>query len=187
MPSISTLIKSGKTIFTTKELSDLWDLSYDSTKTSTLRKVKNEELIYLKKGIFALSNNYNKYELACKMTPGSYVSLFTVLKNEGVIFQEFNTIYLIAPRAKNIKIGKINYEYHAIKNLIFLTEGVLFTDTYSIARIERAILDSFFLFDTDFSDFNINQFNKELFLKLAKLYNKKVQTKADKFIKFFKL
>jgi predicted transcriptional regulator of viral defense system len=187
MASLAPLIKSGKTIFKTKELSEIWNTKETSTKTITLRKVKQGDLIKIKRGIFALTTKYNKLELACKMMQGSYISLFTVLKNEGVIFQEFNTIYLVAPRAKNIQIEKTNYEYHSIKNLNFIAEGISFNATYSIAKLERAILDLFFLFDTDFSDFNINQFDKELFLKLAKLYNKKVQTKADKFIKFFKL
>ncbi|OGJ44361.1 hypothetical protein A2272_05815 [Candidatus Peregrinibacteria bacterium RIFOXYA12_FULL_33_12] len=187
MPSISTLIKSGKTIFTTKELSDLWDVSYDSTKTSTLRKIKNEEFIYLKRGIFALSENYNKYELACKIMHGSYISLYTVLKDEGVIFQEFRTIYLIGTRAKEILIKNIRYEYHTIQNILYLTLGVKFYKNYSIATKERAILDSFFLFDTDFSDFNINSFDTELFLKLSKFYNKKTQKKAKIFLEHFNL
>ncbi len=187
MASLAPLIKSGKTIFTSMELGEIWRTKESSTKTITSRKVKKGELVRIKRGIFALSSKYNKFELACKMTPGSYVSLFTVLKNEGVIFQQFNTIYLVSQRAKNIKIGDMNYEYHAIKNLNFITEGIILNDTYSIARVERAILDVFFLFNSDFSDFNISQFDKELFLKLAKLYNKKVQKKADQFIKIFKL
>ncbi|MDP4008466.1 MAG: hypothetical protein Q8P68_04725 [Candidatus Peregrinibacteria bacterium] len=187
MASLSPLIKSGKTIFTTNEITELWGTTYDSARNMIMLKVRRDEMYRIKPGIFTLNKNYNQFELGCKMMPGSYISLYSVLKKEGVIFQEFSHVYLIGPRARQIEIEKTTYEYHTIKKMLFLELGVKFNTQYSIASIERAILDCFTVFDTDFTDFNISKFNKELFLKLLKFYNKKVQKKASQFLKYFEL
>lgn len=187
MASIAKLLQTGKTIFTTPELSEIWNTLRTSAKTITTRKVKAGKLFRITRGVFSLKPDYNPFELASKLVPGSYISLFTVLKEKGVIFQEFDTIFSIAPRAKTIKINDLTYEYHAIKNLMFFEKGINFEQNYSIATLERAILDCFFLFDTDFTDFKITSFNKDLFLDLSQYYNKKTAKKAQKFIKHFKL
>lgn len=187
MASLAPLIKTGKTVFTINEIAGLWSTTYNSAKTMVARKVKAGELYRIKPGMISFDENYNRFEFGCKMMIGSYVSLYSVLKEEGVIFQEFNTVYLVGGRAREIRADNIKYQYHTIKHLLYFEKGVLFQLRYSVASVERAILDCFSVFNTDYSDFNLSKFDKDLFLKLKPFYNKRVQKKADQFLKHFDL
>lgn len=187
MASLAPLIKTGKTVFNINEIAGLWDTTYNSAKTMVTRKVKVDDLYRIKPGVVSFDENYDRFEFGCKMVTGSYISLYSVLKEEGVIFQEFNTIYLVGERAREICADGMRYQYHRIKNLLYFEKGVFFRLRYSIASVERAILDCFSIFDTDYSDFNLSKFNKNLFLELKPFYSKRVQKKADQFLKHFDL
>lgn len=187
MNKLTQLIQSGKTVFTIPELTDIWASDYDTVKTTVSRMVQKKNLIRLKRGFFGLGKNINLHELACKLVIGSYISLFTVLKEKGVIFQEYRTIYLIAPRPQMIQIQEQKFEYHTIKKVTYFPDGIEFKENYSIATIERALLDTFSVFDTDYSDFKISQFDRDIFIKLSKFYNKKTQKKAQQFLTHFSL
>lgn len=187
MNKLAQLIKTGKTVFTNTELMDLWNTNHDTVKSTVYRMVKQKNLIRIKSGFFALKEKINEFELGCKLIPESYVSLFTVLKKEGVIFQEFQKIYLMGSRPQTIRINNQIFEYHTIKRILSIPDGIIFHDNYSIATLERAILELFYLFDTDYSDFKISYLDKDSFIKLSKLYNKKTQQKALKFLKYFSL
>lgn len=186
MKKLAQLIKTGKTIFSTKELVVIWNADQNTVKTTTHRMVKDGSLIRLQGGLFAIGK-INSFELGCKLMPKSYVSLFTVLKEAGILFQEFQQIYLIGERPKTATVGGLTFEYHTITKLVSFPDGIEFHENYSIATIERAILEVFQLFDTDYSDFKISQFNQEKFIKLSKFFNKKTQKKAKEFLKYFNL
>ena len=181
------LVKTGKTIFTTPELMDIWNTNRNTVKSTVYRMVKQKNLIRIKPGLFVLKEKVNESELGCKLVPGSYISLFTVLKKEGVIFQEFQKIYLIGNRPQIINVNNQTFEYHTIKHILGIPDGIKFHDHYSIATLERAILELFYLFDTDYSDFKISHLDKDVFTKLSKLFNKKTKKKAHKFLKHFSL
>lgn len=185
MNKLAQLIKTGKTIFTTTELMDIWDTNRNTVKSTVYRMIKQKNIIRINPGLFALQEKINKFELGCKLVPESYISLFTVLKEKGVIFQEFQKIYLIGNRPQIINANNQTFEYHAIKRIQNIPDGIKFHDNYSIATLERAMLELFYLFDTDYSDFKITHFDKDSFIKLSKLYNKKTQQKALKFLKDF--
>lgn len=187
MPPLGSLIKTGKSVFTLKELADIWKTDKASAKVMAHREVKKNEIFRIKTGYYSLKKDYDNFELGCKMASGSYISTYTALKEYGVIFQELKTIYLVAPKARVIKINEVVFEYHTIKSMLFLEKGVHFNNFYSIAGLERAVLDSFSIFNTDFSDFNISSFDKNLFLELLPFYNKRVQKKAEKFLNHFNL
>lgn len=187
MPPLGSLIKTGKSVFALKELADIWKTDKASARVMAHREVKKNEILRIKTGYYSLKKDYDNFELGCKMAAGSYISAYTALKKYGVIFQELKTIYLVAPKARVIEVNGVIFEYHAIKSVLFFEKGVNFNDFYSIAGLERALLDSFSLFNTDFSDFNISSFDKNLFLELVPFYNKKVQKKAAKFLNHFNL
>lgn len=187
MNKLAQLIKTGKTVFNTPELMDIWNTNRNTVKSTVYRMIKQKNFIRIKPGFFALKEEINEFELGCKLVPKSYISLFTVLKEKGVIFQEFQTIYLIGNRPQTIKVNNQTFEYHTIKCIQNIPDGIKFFDHYSIATLERAILELFYLFDTDYSDFKITHFDKDIFIRLSKLYNKKTQQKALGFLNHFLL
>ena len=184
MNKTAQLIRTGKSIFTISEITDIWNTSNDVSKSTAYRMVKKGNLFRLRRGFFSLTKDVNLFELGCKLVPGSYVSLFTVLKEKGVIFQETRQIYLMAERPKTLKVAGQSFEYHSIKNLLYVPDGISFEKTYSIAGLERALLEVFSLFDTDYSDFKISGFDRELFLRLSRIFNKRTQKKAAEFLKY---
>ncbi len=102
MNRLSPLIRTGKTVFTTSELTALWVMGGATANVTAARLVRQKNLIRLRRGLFALSPRFNRYELGCKLAPGSYISLFTALKEYGVIFQENPTLYLVGPRPRSL-------------------------------------------------------------------------------------
>lgn len=183
MNKLSQLIKTGKTVFAVSELVDIWQTNRDTVKATVYRMIQQRNLKRLKRGLFALSDRIDLFELGCKLVFGSYVSCFTVLKEEGVIFQEYKNIYLVAPRPQTIVIEENSFEYHTISALTSLPDGIEFRDYYSIACLERALLDTFCIFHADYSDFKISSFNKEKFLQLSVFYNERTQKTARQFLK----
>lgn len=186
MNKLAQLIKTEKSVFTTKELIAIWSVGKNTVKTTTYRMVKTGNLTHLQKGLFAIGK-INPFELGCKLMPKSYISLFTILKENGIIYQEFKPIYLTGERPETKTAGGYHFEYHAIRKILSIPDGIEFHENYSIATIERAILELFQIFDTDYSDFRISQFNREKFIKLSQLFNKKTQKKAKQFLKYFNL
>ena len=80
-------MKSGKTVFNTSDLSVLWKISNRDTLKSKIHYLtQNKKIQKLHYGIYALNEEYNKYELAGKLKHPSYVSLETVLRKKRMHF-----------------------------------------------------------------------------------------------------
>lgn len=179
MNRLSSLVRTGKTIFTTGELCGLWDMNRNTVNVTASRLVQQKSFIRLRRGIFALSSRFNPYELGCKLMTGSYISLFTALKEHGVIFQENPTIYLVGPRPRFTTAGGRSFQYHTIKSLLSIPDGIDFRETYSIASLERALLDMLCVFAPDTSDYVVTRLDRDKFLRLASFYPKVTQRRAQ--------
>jgi len=108
--------------------------------------VKNNQLISLRRGLYAKNSDYNKYELATKIYIPSYISFETVLKNNGLIFQNYNSIFMASYKTKNIIINNQNYCFRTIKQEILTNSlGIINENNYTIATLERAFLDILYL------------------------------------------
>ena len=79
---------------------------------------KANRLIQIKRGFYAQDDSYNKFEFATKQYKPSYISLNTVLTQEGVIFQYYETIYICSYLSRDIKVGNQNYRYKKIADEI---------------------------------------------------------------------
>jgi hypothetical protein len=85
---LSAILKSNKTIFTFKDIALLWqEQASQATRVRINYYINKGELIKLRRGIYAKSNNYNKLELATRIFTPAYVSFETVLASEGLVFQ----------------------------------------------------------------------------------------------------
>ncbi len=139
------LNNSGKTVFTSKDLRSLWEINPQTAKVIIGRMVKQDLLIKLSKGYYALDENFSIYELANLVVSPSYVSFDSALAYHGVCFQASNTINSVAllNYQKKIKGYKLKY-YSMKKSLFFNLEGIKYKKNVAMASPERAILDSFY-------------------------------------------
>jgi hypothetical protein len=176
--SIATLLKSKQTIFTTKELAYLWQIFDEQyLKSKIYFLAKKGDLIRLRKGVYALSLNYDKYELAGKLKTPSYISLETILRNEGVIFQDYKTIFSVSNLSRTIICQRQEFIYRKIKDEILLnTKGIIDKGNYYSASKERAFLDALYLYKKYYFD-NLSKIDWEKCNQLVKIYKSKSLSK----------
>lgn len=174
---IFTLYSTTQTVFSLKELSLLFpDIPYNNLKSKAHYFVKKKKFQNPRKGIYA-KENYNKLELASKIYTPSYISLETVLQKEGIIFQNYETIFVVSYLSRKISVDKVNIFYRKIGNHILLNkEGINEVDNYAIAIKERAFLDAIFLYK-DYHFDNLSPLDWETVRKLKVIYQSKALEK----------
>ncbi|MCK5122608.1 MAG: hypothetical protein KAQ87_00425 [Candidatus Pacebacteria bacterium] len=172
--SIVKLLKSGKTVFDTKDLSILWKISDKNTlKSKIYYLTKSEKIRKLHYGVYAVDSKYDKYELAGKLKHPSYVSMETVLRNEGCIFQYSEEIICVSNLNRNYICDGVKYSYRKIKDeVLYNKAGIFYFNYYSIASKERAFLDLIYLNKNYYFD-NLNNINWDECAKIVKIYNNK--------------
>lgn len=171
---ITKLYKSPKSILTSQDLALIWQINdKQNLYAKTSYYVKRNVLISLSRGIFAKSTDYNKKELATSIYSPSYISFETVLRNEGLIFQHYENIFLAGPYSLTKKINESNFVFRKLKDqVLFNLSGVLSKNNYSIATIERAFLDMIYLFPNYYFD-NLDPIDWKKCNNIVKIYNNK--------------
>lgn len=182
--SITTLLKSKKTVFTPKDLLLLWQINdANYLKTKIYRALTSKQLIRLKRGVYTLDESYNRYELANKLITPSYVSLQTILANNGVVFQYDSRIWNIAPYNREFVVGNQKYIYRKVKDtILFDNSGIINQQNISYASPERALVDLLYL-EKDFYFDNLDTIDLEKCQNIAKIYNNKSLEKRIKILK----
>lgn len=178
---IAKLYQSTQTVFTTKTLALIWDeTNSDNLKSKIAYYVKQGVLIRLTRGVFAKDKEYNSKELANSIYTPSYISFETALREAGMIFQHYDTIFIAAPWGREMKIGNTSIKSRKLKDeVLFNPAGVTNQDNYSIATPERAFLDMIYLFPKYYFD-NLRPINWERCFELAEIYNNKQLIKRIK-------
>lgn len=154
---LDTILRSDKTVFSFREILILWkETNAKLAKAKINYYVKTGQLFPLRKGIYAKDKNYEKLELAGKIFKPSYVSLETALSREGLIFQYYESIFVVTYQTKNILCDHQNYEFKKIKNSVLTNSlGIIQKNNYAIASKERALLDTLYLYkDYHFDNLN---------------------------------
>lgn len=141
--ALVTLYKARQTIFTTKDLSLLWKIENAAyLKTKLHRLLKHGRLRAIRRGFYALSEEYDPMELAGRMVIPSYVSLQTILAQAGALFQYDHAITSIAGCSRNCKVDGREFIYRKMKyTILFAREGVTTNGTAWRATPERAWMD----------------------------------------------
>ena len=105
-------------------------------------------------------------ELGNKLRKPSYISLYTVLGERGVVFQPYPSIYLIANRTEVLKVDGQRYVYRKIKREILLNpQGLTAEGSVTKAGLERALADKVYLDGLEYFD-NLRGVDWELLRKL---------------------
>ncbi len=174
------LYQKPLTVFTLKEISLLFPkISYQSLKDRLSYAVSKKKLLRLKKGVYS-KIKFEPLELANKIYTPSYISLETVLQKEGIIFQNYLTIFVASYLTRKINVFDYQIQYRKIKNeILFNKEGIEELNGYFIASKERAFLDAIFLYKNYHFD-NLKIINWEKVFQLIKIYRSKVLEKRVK-------
>lgn len=171
---IARLYQSKNTVLTTKDLALIWrETNKNNLKAKISYYVKQGSLMRLSRGIFAKDKNYNPKELATSIYAPSYVSFETVLREAGIIFQHYDTIFIAGQWSKTIIIGGHTFVFRKLKNIVlYNSSGIVNKDNYSMATQERAFLDTIYLFPEYYFD-NLRNINWENCFELVKIYGNK--------------
>ncbi|MDZ7586236.1 MAG: type IV toxin-antitoxin system AbiEi family antitoxin domain-containing protein [Patescibacteria group bacterium] len=139
--------KGKQTVFTLAEIARITNRKADKNLIAAVSYyVKSGDLVRLAKGLYALNKEYIKYELGNKLRSPSYVSFYTVLQDEGVVFQPYTSIFLAGQRSEIRIINGQKFIYRKIKDEILLNPlGIESDGLVMKAGLERAILDKIYL------------------------------------------
>jgi predicted transcriptional regulator of viral defense system len=174
------LHQSRKTVFTLGDLKSLWQESGLNTKIIAKRMVEKGLILKLAKGYYALSEEYNIYELANLIISPSYVSFNSALFYWNVCFQVSDTVSSVALINYKKEIEDKIYKYYAMKEKLFYNpKGIVWRENISVASPERAILDSCYfglLFNVDREE----KINFTTLREISLFYPKSVQRKLRK-------
>src|SRR3972149_7615290 len=131
---IAKLYESPKTILTTKDIALIWEETNTVNLTSKIKYYAKEgSLIRLTRGVFAKSKEYETKELATSIYTPSYISFETALREAGVIFQHYDTIFVAGPWPRTMTIDKTTITFRRLKDaVLFSPIGVDNKDNYSI-------------------------------------------------------
>lgn len=165
------LLKSKNSIFSTKEVAMLWE-NPDSNfvRQKLYRYSKSGKLYPVHRGFYARDKDYNNLELATKIYTPAYISLETVLFQEGVVSQFYNQIFIASYLSRDLVIDGQKYSFRKIKNSVLINDlGINFANGYYTASLERALLDVIYL-NKEYHFDNLLSVNWDKVFKILPIY-----------------
>lgn len=169
---LSAILRSKNTVFTFKDIVLLWrENDPKLAKRRVNYYVKTGKLYSIRRGIYAKDKNYNRLESATKIYTPSYVSLETVLRKEGVIFQYYETIFIASCVSREIMADGQVYSYKKIKDTALTNSaGLVRKPGYMEASKERAFMDILYLYK-DYHFDNLYSIDWNKCFELLPVYN----------------
>lgn len=181
---LEVLLRSPRTIFSTKDAALLWSEGRPQTVTSRLNKyVKAGKLHRVHRGLFAKDKNYNAFELATRVYTPAYISFETVLAKAGVIFQFYSQIFVASYLTRELVIGGQSYALKKIRDSILTNRaGIEAKENYFVASPERAFLDVVYL-NKEYHFDNLGSINWDKVAEILSIYggNKRMEAKIKKY------
>jgi len=164
------LVKPDQSVFTFPQLSHMVD-GYTGSKLRSALKyaLKRGDVYRITKGIYSISKDYDHFQFANKYRSPSYISLYSILQKNGIVFQPYTAIYIVTNRSLQIKIDDQTYIYRKIRDNILLNPfGVEIQNGTQIATSERAICDKLYLDGDEYFD-NLRNINWQKMSQLNSL------------------
>lgn len=179
------LLRSPKTIFSTKDVALLWgEKSETAARVRLSYYVKNGTLARVHRGLYAKDKNFDKFELANKIYTPSYISFETVLAKAGIVFQFYGQIFVASYVTREIKADGQTYAYKRIRDSILTNHlGLEAKNNYHIASPERAFLDVVYSSKGYHFD-NLSPLNWDKVFEILPIYkNKSMEKRVKKYHK----
>ena len=180
---LEVLLRSTKTIFSSKDVSLLWGEENDEVIKKRLNKyVKAGKLTRVRRGFYAKDKNFNRFELATRINTPSYVSFETVLTREGVNFQYYGNIFVASYVNREIDIEGQKITFVRMKDYVLSnTVGIEHKDGYAVATKERAFLDRVYV-SKDYHFDNLAILNWDKVFEILPIYhNKRLANKIKEY------
>ncbi len=174
---LEVLLRSSKTVFSTKDAALLWNESDKKIVSDRLKKYVNaSKLIRVRRGFYVKDKKYNRFELATRIYTPSYVSFETVLTREGVNFQYYGNIFVASYVSREIQVGDQKITFIRMKDYVLSnTMGIEHVDGIAMATKERALLDRVYVSKKDYFD-NLHGVDwTKVFEILPIYYNKRME------------
>ncbi|MEK7113338.1 MAG: type IV toxin-antitoxin system AbiEi family antitoxin domain-containing protein [Patescibacteria group bacterium] len=175
------LLRSFKTVFSTKDAALLWREEKKITVSARLNKyVKAGKLIRVRRGFYVKDKDYNRFELATKIYTPSYISFETVLTREGVNFQYYGNIFVASYIGREIQAGDQKITFIRMKDYILRnTLGIEHTNGVASATKERAALDRLYV-NKNYHFDNLRGLDWDKIFKILPIYHNKRMEKTVK-------
>ncbi|MFH1626778.1 MAG: type IV toxin-antitoxin system AbiEi family antitoxin domain-containing protein [bacterium] len=185
---IEILLRSPKTIFSTKDIVLLWgEEGKINVRVRLSNYVKRGKLIRVHRGIYAKDKNYDRFELATRIYTPSYISFETVLTRTGINFQYYGNIFVASYVTREIEVSGQKISFIRMKDYVLSnTIGIEHTNDISTATKERAFLDRIYISkDYHFDYLDILDWDK-VFEILPIYRNKRMDKKVQEYFKHYK-
>ncbi|MCE7897926.1 MAG: hypothetical protein DPW11_04485 [bacterium] len=142
-------------LFTAQDMAVVWGYS-DERKLYELIKyyVRRREIFAISRGLYAWHNYSEReirakttlqYQIANKLVPNSYVSLYTVLKTAGLVDQYYDLVFSITSKKVSREVVGVTFEYRRVpERILFNDWGIELVDGSRVACVERAVLDTMY-------------------------------------------
>lgn len=182
------LLRSPKTVFSTKDIAMLWgEQGETNVRVRLSNYVKRGKLIRVHRGIYAKDKNYDPFELATRIYTPSYISFETVLTRTGINFQYYGNIFVASYVTREISAGGQKISFIRMKDYVLSnTIGIEHTNDISTATKERAFLDRIYVNkDYHFDHLDILDWDK-VFEILPIYRNKRMDKKVQEYFKHYK-
>ncbi len=185
---LEVLLRSPKTVFSTKDVALLWGEEKEQTVTGRLNKyIKAGKLIRARRGIYAKDENYNRFELATRIYTPSYISFETVLTRAGINFQYYETIFVASYITREINVEGQKISFIRMKDYVLSnTAGIEHANGIATATKERAFLDRIYV-SKDYHFDNLDMLSWDRVSEILPIYNnKRLEKKVREYFEHYK-
>ena len=168
------LLRSTKTVFSTKDAALLWSESNETIVSNRLKKYEQSgALIRVRRGFYVKDEHYSRFELATRIYTPSYVSFETVLTRTGTNFQYYGTIFVASYVNREITVGSQTITFVRMKDYVLSnTTGIEHIDGVAMATRERAMLDRLYVSKNYYFD-NLQGVDWEKISEIVPIYHSK--------------
>jgi len=184
---LDVLLRSSKTVFSTKDVALLWgEESENAARVRLNQYAKTGKLIRVRRGIYTKDKNYDRFELATRIYTPSYISFETVLTRAGINFQHYTNIFVASYVTREIDVDSQKITLVRMKDYVLSnTIGIEHAAGYSIATKERAFLDRIYITkDYHFDHLDVLDWDK-VFEILPTYHNKRMEKKVKEYFEHY--
>jgi len=164
------IYKSPRTVFGLRDIGMLvGERRADNLKARVNYYVSKGVIRAVRRGVY-VKDPYSVEELAGRIYTPSYISLESVLRRAGVVFQYSSVTTAVSYLSRSIVVDGNELAYRKIKNDVLVnTRGVTREGNVSIATPERAFLDRLYL-SKDFYFDNTDVLDRDTVEELLDIY-----------------